>query len=239
VIEGWGNRTRVTDSVGSQNITKIGGFDAWLLNTSNDPGFLESNMSSRPDYLLVRSLWFEETRSIFEESGLNGSLAGAYGTEDLSLENESENGTRIDLIFSGIGIHAYVYTVKSAVTNAFLTYGNASVISPVSYVAFYNPQDGNFSIQTNRAYNTTNGQMLLVDLSLVPGGGAGRPANITGAMLIGQRMVYSNLLKLVYFCNSYQCEWNSSAAHLRLVYPNRQTGFNPDVRIYRVVYNST
>ena len=59
VVEGWGNRTSVTDSVGSQNATKADLFAKWLLNPNPDPGFLESSINGRPNYLLVRNIWLE------------------------------------------------------------------------------------------------------------------------------------------------------------------------------------
>jgi hypothetical protein len=51
-------------------------------------------------------------------------------------------------------------------------------------------------------------------------------------------MADSNLVKLAYFCNSRQCAWNNSVAGLRLVYPNNATGYNPDVKIFRIIYRN-
>lgn len=238
VIEGWGNRTSVTDSVGAQNGATADPFAAWLLNSSEDPGFLESNVSSRPNYLLVRNIWLEESQGIFEESLLNSSMASYYGYAPLTSIYESRNGSALDFRFTGPGVDAYMYTQNGLLTNSFITFNSSGgqAISPITYVALYNQNNGNFSIQTNTAYNRTNGELLLVIYSTVPS--AQLPFNVTSVAVFAPGMSASNMLKLVYFCNNNVCLWNKNnmVARLTQVYPNAQTGFNPDTKIFKITY---
>ncbi len=240
VVEGWGNRTSVTDSVGSQNGTKADAFAAWLLNSSSDPAFLESSINGYPNYLLVRNIWLEESQGIFIESGINSSLGQYYGYAPLTNIYESANRSSdaVSFKFSNSGINAYLYTQNGIVTDSFLAYtaqNGQQELSPFSYVALYNQNNGNFSIQPVTAYNKTNGEMLFVMYSQVPSTQLGLPVNVTTAAVFAPGMADSNMLKLIYFCNSNQCEWNygSKTAKLSLVY------FNPDTKIFKITYNST
>ncbi len=233
VVEGWGNRTSVTDSVGSQNASKADPFAAWLLNSSADPQFLESSINGRPDYLLVRNIWLEESQGIFIESGLSSSLGSNYGFAPLTSIYESRNGSALDFRFYGSGVTAYMYADNGMLVNSFLTFNSSGQqrISPLTYTAFYNQNDGNFSIQQNTAYNKTNGEMLLIIYSTVPSS-QNLPVNITSVAVFAPGMTMSNMLKLIYFCNNISCTWNNgnSAARLNLVY------MNPDTKIYKITY---
>ncbi len=233
VVEGWGNRTSVTDSVGSQNPAKADPFATWLLNSSNDPAFLESSINGKPNYLLVRNIWLEESQGIFIESYLNSSMAQYYGYGPLTSIFESANGSALDFRFSGSGVNAYVYTENGIAGDSFLTFNSTAgqqAISPLSYTAFYNQNTGNFTVQPNLAYNKTNGELLLVIYSGVQN--PKLPLNITSVAVFASGMSDSNMLKFIYFCNNYQCLWNynNTVAKLSLVY------MNPDTKIFKITY---
>ena len=71
LVEGVANRTSVTDSVGSQNQSKAGPFAIWLFNTTQNPQFLTSSINGRPDYILARYTWLQETSGIYTETQFN------------------------------------------------------------------------------------------------------------------------------------------------------------------------
>ncbi len=93
MVEGWGNRTSVTDSVGSQNLSKADPFALWILNSSDDPQLLSSPINGKPGYLLVRNVWLQESPGIYTESGLSSSLESQYGYTILTQIEEGSNAT--------------------------------------------------------------------------------------------------------------------------------------------------
>ncbi|MDE1855988.1 MAG: hypothetical protein KGH49_02010, partial [Candidatus Micrarchaeota archaeon] len=100
VVEGIGNRTSVTDSVGSQNKSKAGPFAAWLFNTTKDGQFLTSSINGRPNYLLVRYTWLLETSGIYTETVFNATsynqsiitqlARGAFGVNSVAALNPQQ-----------------------------------------------------------------------------------------------------------------------------------------------------
>ncbi len=108
LVEGIANRTSVTDSVGSQNISKADPFAMWLLSSQDDPGFLLSPINGKPNYLLTRYVWLEaEEGGIYTESGYNITTYNQtevnelkelesqklFGTTNLALLNKTETNT--------------------------------------------------------------------------------------------------------------------------------------------------
>ncbi|MDE1823360.1 MAG: hypothetical protein KGH50_03475 [Candidatus Micrarchaeota archaeon] len=234
VVEGVANRTSVTDSVGAQRNSIAGPFAAWILGSDPDGQFLTSNITGRPDYLLVRSTWLLETSGIFTEAGINSSLAQSYGYTVLSQFAEGQNAT--DRVIKGTDGQQITTVVDfrnetngtKSVSSA-LFFGNQYV--PISYFAMYDQSTLNYSIfNLTKPNATASGDMILLLYSDVP-----RPGyflNVTGTMVFGSLIATSNLLSFIYFCNNNQCRWNSSIAGMRLVYQN------PDTKIYRINYNS-
>jgi asparagine N-glycosylation enzyme membrane subunit Stt3 len=233
VVEGWANRTSVTDSVGSQNGTKADAFALWLFNSSTDPQFLLSNINGKPDYLLVRYQWMLETGGIFTESGLNSSLQSLYSFAAFTGISEQANKTLQEFTFTGSNnfeertIIANVNNTQEVASYIIMSNG----ISPVTYVAFYNEYNSSYTVVKQTAYNTTNGDMLLVTYS--PIANPKMPINITGAYLLSPGIANSNMIKFMYFCNNNLCMWNNKIAKLELVYSN------PDSKIFKIIYNTT
>lgn len=241
VVEGIANRKVVTDSVGSENGTKLVPFDAWLFNSTPDVGFLESPISGKPGYLLVRMPWLIETQGIYTESQLNPANETNYGFQPLyTYSEQTVNATTRRIVFSNSGTYSYPYvavTITSANATAaprITSYVQTSATQalPFAYTAFYNQDNANFSlINQTSVFSATNGAMLLVQYS-----GVQRPGfylNLTGAYIFAPGMVHSNMLKLLFLCNSYYCSWNNRNATLQLVY------VNPDTKIFKVLYNAT
>jgi len=232
VIEGWANRTSVTDSVGSQNASKADPFALWLYNSSPDGQFLLSNINGKPDYLLVRYSWLLETEGIFIESGINASLSQLYSYTAFTGLNEQMNQSSQIFTFTNNNFQERTIIVNHNNTqkvSSYLILPNG--ISPVEYVAFSNIYNGSFAIVKQTAFNKTNGDLLLITYSPIPN--PRMPINITGAFLFAPGLANSNMLKFLYFCNNYECLWNNNVAKLELVF------MNPDTRIYKIIYNST
>jgi len=138
VIEGWANRTSVTDSVGSQNASKADPFALWLYNSSPDGQFLLSNINGKPDYLLVRYSWLLETEGIFIESGINASLSQLYSYTAFTGLNEQINQSAQIFTFTNNNFQERTIIINQNNTqkvSSYLILPNG--ISPVEYVAFF------------------------------------------------------------------------------------------------------
>ncbi|MGC8662367.1 MAG: hypothetical protein ACP5RT_01110 [Candidatus Micrarchaeia archaeon] len=235
VIEGWANRTSVTDSVGSQNVTKADAFALWLYNSSPDGSFLLSNINGKPNYLVARYGWLLETNGIFIESGINPELAKYYGYELFtSLKEINSNTTNIfEFTNSQTGMRENTEIVndnKTQQISSYLIYPNGTA-ARVGYVAFENIYNLSFVILKQMPFNETNGGLMLIIYSTIPN--PTERINVTGAFFFAPGITNSNMLKFLYFCNNKECLWNNNVASLDLVYSN------PDTRIYKIIYNST
>ena len=232
VIEGWANRTSVTDSVGSQNASKADPFALWLYNSSPDGQFLLSNINGKPDYLLVRYSWLLETEGIFIESGISDSLSQLYSYTAFTGLNEQVNQSAQIFTFTNNNFQERTIIINQNNTqkvSSYIILPNG--ISPVEYVAFSNIYNGSFAIVKQTAFNKTNGDLLLITYSSIPN--PKMPINITGVFLFAPGLANNNMLKFLYFCNNYECLWNNNVAKLELVF------MNSDTRIYKIIYNST
>ncbi len=230
VVEAVANLTSITDSVGSQYAYVANPFAAWLYNSSPDPEFLLSNLSKKPDYLLVRNAWMYETGGIFTESGINVS-EGAYGYNPFSSLNEKVNKTEQVYQFFGSGIEED--TVITNGTNetiaSYLRLQNG--VQPFKYVDFYNQNNGQFSIIQQTAFNITNNQTFLIVYSSTPA--PSLYVNITSAFMLNTKLADSNMIKFLYHCNNDVCLWNNKVATMQLV------EINPDTKIFHIVYNES
>jgi len=238
VVEGVANLTSVTDSVGSQNGTKMTPFAAWILNSSSDPQFLSSRITGRPNYLLVRFPWLIETHGIYTEAEI-ASNASLFGYLPLTqFEEGSLNATTTQLIFRNSPT-GYPYAVidlkRISNTSAQSTiYGYVQIsqaqVSPFGEVGFYYQQSGNFTLAPQSQLNGSNGESLIITVSDVPR--TGFPLNITGAYIFAPGLAYSNMIKFLYFCSSSACIWDNNQSTMRLVYQNA------DTKIFRITYSS-
>ncbi|MDE1860318.1 MAG: hypothetical protein KGH72_01225 [Candidatus Micrarchaeota archaeon] len=235
LVEGVANRTSVTDSVGSQNGTKALPFATWILNSSDDPRFLLSPINGKPDYLLVRTPWLLETDGIYVESGLNPNNTQAYGLESAISFTENENSTNKLLGIKTPQGNFTVNIARNLTTNgtsisAYLPGPNGNYYFDA--VAFFDIDNSNFSIFTNPyRTNKTINQSVIVMYSGKP-----RPGlfiNLTGSYVMEPGLANSNMIKWLFFCNTYACVWDNNIAKLRMVY------YNQDTKIFRIIYNST
>ncbi|MDE1768083.1 MAG: hypothetical protein KGH67_01690 [Candidatus Micrarchaeota archaeon] len=239
VVEGVANRTVVTDSVGSQNGSKLTPFAAWILNGLPDPQFLESPINGKPNYVLVRFPWFVETQGIYTEAMISENQS-LFGYLPLTrFEELAPNSTTSQLIFRN-NATGYPFAAID-LTHGANNYSRSSIsgfiqISPNSqsvfkYVGFYDQDNFNFTLAPIAA-NNTNGELMLVSYSSIPK--QGYLLNITGAYIFAPGLASSNMLKFLYFCNANSCAWDTKNATARLVYGNS------DTKIFKITYyNST
>ncbi|MCL4365455.1 hypothetical protein M1590_03985 [Candidatus Marsarchaeota archaeon] len=239
VAEAIANRTVVTDSVGSENGTRATAFAAWLMNDTVDPGFLTSNITGSPNYLIARTPWLIETQGIYTEAMISKNQS-LFGYAPLYSFNESpitSNTRRIDF---GMGQGPYprvetnlIYSNSTGAVSGAYAYiqPNPTQSIPFGSLAFYNAINGNFSTISPINQTATNGEMLLLQYSPIP-----RPGffvNLTGAYIFAPGLAQSNMLKLLFFCNDYYCSWDNNKATMQLVYSN------PDTRIFHIIYNES
>ncbi len=241
VVEGVAHRISVTDSVGSQNATKADPYAAWLLSNRTNASFLESRINGKPDYLVARSTWLGETQGIYTEANITESPV-MFGYSQLQGYSEQIiNSTSRDLLFQINPGQQYPYLVLNIRTLntsnslssmfAYVQY-SANQIMPFAGAELYDQGTGAF-IYTNQSkqFNVTNKEMMLVEYSDAP-----RPGffiNLTGGYVFAQGFAQSNMMDLLFLCNSFYCRWDNRNATLDPVY------YNPDTRIYKIIYNST
>jgi asparagine N-glycosylation enzyme membrane subunit Stt3 len=238
VVEGWANRTSVTDSVGSQNGSKADPFAVWLFNSSSDPQFLSSKINGKPGYFIARYTWMVETQGIYIESNLTTN-ASLYGSVLLDQFAENFNSTTelfqlsnsqgVDVVTS-IPRNNSITDFKSYIIYKTLQTGQEE-ISPFSTVVLYNQDNANFSVIKPTYFNQTSGNMLVIMYSNVPR--QGYPVNITGAYILSSYLANTNLAKFLFLCSSSACEWNNRNVSMQLIYAN------PDTKIFKIIYNNT
>jgi asparagine N-glycosylation enzyme membrane subunit Stt3 len=231
VVEAVANLTSITDSVGSQYAYVANPFAAWLYNASSHPEFLLSNLSKKPDYLVVRSTWMYETGGIFTESGINVS-SNQYGYNPFSGLKESVNDTTQVYQFFGSGLEEDTIITNSLGNQtiaSYLKFDNG--IQPFLYVNFYNQVTGDFSIIKQTAFNMTNNQTFLIVYSPVPA--PNLYVNITAAYMLNTDLAKSNMIKFLFHCGTQICLWDNNLAKLELAF------INTDTKIFRIVYNES
>ena len=225
VIEGWGNRTSLTDSVGGQNGPLIASFARFLFNDSTDSQYLYS--VGKPDYILARPYWFQLSGGIAEEGGVNTS---GYGLEIMNALQPVYNSTTntdyyqflSNAIKSLLIVHIAANGTKSI--GAYIGAPNGTSYDPINRVLFYDEQSG--------AYAFSNISDKYVNYTLfVPYMPTSSGVSISTGILLGPKLLDSNLFKLVMLCtDGASCPYDNSNVTLTPVY------VNPDARIYKVTY---
>lgn len=223
VIEGWGNRTSLMDSVGGENITKIVPFHRWLLNSSPDVDYLYS--ADKPDYILSRGYWYSELAGIAIEAEVPD--VEQYGESELPILHLTRNGTNSYYFFDSdtapyyraeLLINSSESTSRFA---AFVGLENSTELQAIRYVMFYNTSSAGYNIAVSNLTSALN-YTLIVDYS---------GTNITDGVLMGSSLFNSNLFKLTFLCNYNQCPYDLGGnVTLTTMYMNN------DTRIFKVNY---
>ncbi|EQD42879.1 Oligosaccharyl transferase STT3 subunit superfamily [mine drainage metagenome] len=225
VIEGWGNRTSLTDSVGGQNGALIAGFADFLFNDSVDTQYLYS--VGKPDYILARPYWFTLSGGIAEEGSVNTTGFGLQVMNALPpIYNSTTNTNYYEFISSNIKslliMHIAANGTKSI--GAYIGAPNGTSYDPINRVLFYNEQSGAFAF-SNISDKYVNYTLFVPYISNSSG------VSISSGILLGPKLLNSNFFKLVMLCtDASACPYDNRNVTLTPVY------VNPDARIYKVTY---
>ena len=245
VVEGVANRTSVTDSVGSQNYTKADAFAVWLLNATPAPGFLTSNMTGYPGYLIARYPWMSETSGIFTEASADENISMqnfSYVKFSSFSENTNTSGTvyRFESppLYNDIGIGALIdirsvaagHQVQGLLVTVNESSGRQISLLPMNSIIFYNLSGAASETAFVSNVPSDSSYTFLLNYSAIPRPGS--PVNITGAAAVSPGLANSNMFKFLYLCGYSSCPWDNSRATLQLVYANT------DTKIFRISYNS-
>ena len=222
VVEGWGNRQSLMDSVVGQNGTLITQFNAFILNSTPDTQFLQKY---KPQYLLARGYWYQELAGIAVEANIVN--VTPYGFDMFSAMNASGNSTSRLYTFSQNSPPYYkavliINGTQVKDMRAAIGIGNSS-FSYIRSVLLYNPNTSSsvFINSTKPALNYT----LMVSYA---------NSTITQAEVLGPKLAASNLLKFTLLCGYSACPYDSNGSiRMKMVYANN------DSRIYKIYYNQS
>ncbi|MCL4391004.1 hypothetical protein M1578_02280 [Candidatus Marsarchaeota archaeon] len=225
VIEGWGNRTSLTDSVGGQNGPLIAGFARFLFNDSDNPQYLYS--VGKPDYIFARPYWFQLSAGIAEEGGINTSGYGLNIMNALQpVYNSTTNTDYYQFISNAMKSLLIVHIAANGTKSigAYIGAPNGTSYDPINRVLFYDEQSG--------AYAFSNISDKYVNYTLfIPYMPTSSGVSISTGILLGPKLLGSNFFKLVMLCtDGASCPYDNSDVTLTPVY------VNPDARIYKVTY---
>lgn len=227
VVEGWGNRTSYMDSVGGENSSKIYPFSKFLFNTTDDAQYLYS--AHKPDYLIARNFWYEELGGIAQEGLIQNS--SLYGYIIMNGLNSSTNGTAQFFTFTSDSYPYYKaeMVVQPGPVNgstryiAYLGEQNSTHFTLMRQIIFFNTTSSAYNmVSTGNATNSIN-FTLMVSYS-------GR--DISGAYVLGQDLVQSNVFKFTFLCNQFTCPYNKNPQNVTLT----QVYSNGDTRIFKINY---
>ncbi len=242
LVNGVADRISVTNSVGAQNATKAYYFAKWLLNESPDLQFLESNINGKPNYLLVRYVWFtEELMGIIQEANLTGKQINQTGlpmpfnfSKVIQKNNYKEWISGIDSINNfDYWIELFLYSNRTMNAYLFLENESNKMIyrSMFSYIEFYNLANANYSIIAQLPFNETNKYTLLIPFQIEFINNEPSIA-LDNMYAVPYNFTNTNIYKLIFLCNQYQCpmDTNESNIKLNMVYANN------DSKIFNISY---
>ena len=226
LIEGWGNRTSVIDSVGSQNEIKINNFNEWLINdTGNNNIFFNSTMGT-PNYLLVRNYWINYIYGIYLEAEKN--ISNYYIMNKEYIET-GFSGTIYNFtnLYYNFYVNIYVKNQTAPINTSEITIGDKNSKLALNKVLFYDYFNGNFSEinYTNNGYDV----IVLYNNTYIKN----TPVNEApiGVYLLNKTIFNSNLIKSMFMCNLQSCSINNKEVMFKLAY------MNTDMKIFKINRN--
>ena len=223
VIEGFGQRQSLMDSVGGQNSAEIYNFSDFLFNDTTDIQYLYS--IGKPDYLFVRNFWYQELGGIAIEGSVKNT--SAYGIDPMQSYQPQYNSTINQTVFP-FESYPYKALVVTRENNsrlnisAYISYKNSSFI-PIRNLLMYSQQNGT-------SYNIALNQNSINYTLFVQYSSNSNNIDITTATLLGPALPNSNVFKFLSLCNSNYCPYDNNNVSLQLVYQN------PDSKIFKIIY---
>jgi len=226
VVEAWANRTSYMDSVAGENGTRIYYFSRFLFNTSDDPQYLYS--IGKPDYLVARTFWFDEIGGIAQEGLVQNSTQ--YGIDILTSASITHGANNSVLYTFGsntppyYGAKVFIEPLKngSSLAAGYINVNNGPYYE-IKHVLFYNSNSYAYSLFNSSVSNTLNFTLMISYAN----------SSITGAEILGPKLLYSNIFKFTTLCGYTECPYDNSMVSLKLVYANS------DTRIFKILYNTS
>lgn len=222
VVEGWANRTSYMDSVGGENGIRIFYFARYLVNDTADSQYLYG--IGKPQYIVARQYWLTELAGLVAE-GIPQNPNNYTYTLLQSVGQPYQNAT--EQIYS-FGNGAYNVTLVNRVSNT-VSENYSAYLGAVG-------QQREYRIHRITLYNTTSTRyaefnaspgsyQLNYTLMIFYSGSV-----IQGEIIATDQLYKSNLFRLVWLCNQYQCPYSNGTVTISPVY------INNDTRIYKVNY---
>ncbi len=225
VVEGWGSRTSLMDSVGGQSGARIYNFSQWLFSTVPNATYLYN--AGRPQYFVVRGYWIYEIGGIATEGGISNTSAYGYDTMSSLSIQRSQNATAYLFNSSAYPYYsAEMISSRSGNRTVGVQAYVGSVLSPnkfaIKNVIFINQSGGPYSKVASALNNTAN-----YSLAVYFNG-----SSITGGAILGPKMPTSNFFKFVALCDYSGCPFGASNVTMQVVYQNS------DAKIIKITYNT-
>jgi hypothetical protein len=222
VVEAWAHRQSYTDSVGGENGSRIYPFAHFLFErNASSLSYIEK---VHPDYIVVRTFWFDELGGVADEGLVKN--ASDYGYDIFNSLNITHSSNESYYVFNSLPYKAEMIIETQKGKTALYAYvgsANSTVMVPLRRVLFYNSMNFTYSI-VNTSSNQSVNESLMVSYS---------PKGITGGVILGPKLLGSNIFRLVYLCNYYECPIGNNSIRMRDIYMNN------DTRIIKVYYNNS
>ena len=227
VVEGWAHRQSFMDSVAGENSSRIAPFAQWLLNTSPDMQYLSTDGPTgawHPDYIVARYFWYQEIGGIAIEGNITQNLTD-YGISYMtSLTSSKANSTTIYQFNNTQYVAQLRITPEANGTSQTLAlfgpYGGTKLLL-MRRVIFLNESSLAYEV-INAPVNQSANYTLLITYT---------GTSITGAQLLGQKLPYTNMFKMLDECSFTSCALSTPNVTAQLVYAN------PDTKIIKLTYH--
>ncbi|HUC38812.1 MAG TPA: STT3 domain-containing protein [Candidatus Acidoferrum sp.] len=225
VVEGFGDRQSLMDSVGGQTESRIYNFSRWLFSTTPNATYLYD--SGEPQYFVVRGYWLAELGGIATEGNITNT--SAYGYDAMtSLKLQHTSNSTLYLFNSSSYPYYSVELIETQGQNntanfvGYLGSVGSPQRVPLSSVIFINDSGGRYSVVPSDI-NSSAGYSFVVDF---------QGTNITGGSLLGALLPFSNFFRFTALCNYADCPYNDSGVTMNVIYQNQ------DTKIIKISYPS-
>lgn len=219
VVEGWAHRQSYMDSVTGENSSRIAPFAQYILNVTPDTQYLTTDGPGgawHPDYIVARYFWNDEIGGIAVEGNITKNLTD-YGFSQLtSMTNSKVNNTIVYQFNNSNYVAQLRITPQSNGTTqtlALLGAVGSNKLALMRKLIFLNQSSLAYEV-INLPVNRSVNYSLLVTYS---------GSSITGAEVLGQKLPYTNMFKMLYECSFTSCALGSGNVTAQLVYANADT----------------
>ena len=219
VVEGWAHRQSYMDSVTGENSSRIAPFAQYILNTTPDVQYLMTDGPKgawHPDYIVARYFWTDEVGGIAIEGNITKNLTDFGFSQFSTMTNSRVNNTIIYQFNNTYQLAQLRITPEANGTSqtiALIGNRNSSQLALMRSVVLLNQSSLNYEVINMPANRSVNYSMLITYSG----------SSITGAELLGKKLPYTNMFKMLYECSFQSCAISSGNVSAQLVYANADT----------------